>query len=217
MLCNHNGYLNLELPSKHTYAISCRRYTCIANDCVETSHACYIAAILLILMLATYIPCVLQVEVCRLANLPDLDQSNSFVRTTLKQWIHDTVSTYGFDGIRIDTTPEVPKDFWSEYTRSAGVFSIGEVFNGDPHYVSGYQGAEDATLNYPMYYKLKNAFQSRQSMRNIHDGVQQNLVFRDTSVLGNFLDNHDNPRFLSVNGDTTVLKNALTYIIFAQV
>ena len=91
------------------------------------------------------------------------------------------------------------------------------MFNGDPKYVSGYQGAEDATLNYPMYYKLKNAFQSRQTMRNIHDGVQQNSVFRDTSVLGNFLDNHDNPRFLSANGDTTVLMNALTYVIFGQV
>lgn len=127
------------------------------------------------------------------------------------------VQTYGFDGIRIDTTPEVPKDFWSEYTQSSGVFSIGEVFNGDPHYVSSYQGPLAATLNYPMYYKLKNAFQSRQSMRNIHDGVTQNSVFKDVSVLGNFLDNHDNNRFLSANRDWNILKNGLAYIIFAEV
>ena len=154
---------------------------------------------------------------CRLSNLPDLDQSNSFVRSTLKNWIHSTVSTYGFDGIRVDTSPEVPKQFWSEYTQSAGVFSIGEVFNGNPKYVAGYQGALAATLNYPMYYKLLNAFQHKQSMRNIHDGIAQNSVFPDTSVLGNFLDNHDNPRFLSNNGDSTTLKNALAYIIFAEV
>lgn len=156
-------------------------------------------------------------EVCRLANLPDLDQSNSFVRSTLKNWIHDKISTYGFDGIRCDTTPEVPKDFWSEYSQSAGVYSIGEVFNGDPDYVAGYQGPLDATLNYPMYYKLKNAFQSKQSMRNIHDGVEQNSVFPDVSVLGNFLDNHDNPRFLHNQGDRTILKNGLAYIVFAEV
>ena len=159
-----------------------------------------------------------QVEVCRLSNLPDLDQSNSFVRSTLKNWIHNTVSTYGFDGIRVDTSPEVPKQFWSKYTQSAGVFSIGEVFNGNPKYVASYQGsALTSTLNYPMYYKLLDAFQHRKSMTNIHDGVAQNSVFPDASILGNFLDNHDNPRFLSNNGDSTVLKNGLAYIIFAEV
>ena len=94
---------------------------------------------------------------------------------------------------------------------------MGEVFNGDPEYVAGYQGPLDATLNYPMYFKLKNAFQEKQTMRNVHDGVTQNSVFPDVSVLGNFLDNHDNPRFLSQNGDTVVLKNALAYIVFAEV
>lgn len=68
-----------------------------------------------------------------------------------------------------------------------------------------------------MYYKLKNAFQSRETMRNIHDGVEQNSVFHDVSVLGNFLDNQDNKRFLNNNGDTAVLKNGLAYIIFAEV
>ena len=111
----------------------------------------------------------------------------------------------------------MPKQFWSEYTQSAGVFSIGEVFNGNPKYVAGYQGSLAATLNYPMYYKLLNAFQHKQSMKNIHNGILQNSVFPDTSVLGNFLDNHDNPRFLSNNGDSTTLKNGLAYVIFAEV
>ena len=31
------------------------------------------------------------VEYCRLANLPDLNQDNAFVRSTLKTWVHDTV------------------------------------------------------------------------------------------------------------------------------
>ena len=156
-------------------------------------------------------------EVCRLADLPDLDQSNSFVRTTLTQWVASTVSKYGFDGIRVDTTPNVPKDFWSKYSKSAGVFSIGDVFNEDPGYVSGYQGPLDATLNYPMYYKLKDAFTKYGNMESIRDGIQQNSVFHDVSVLGNFLDNHDIERFLNINGDTTVLKNALAYIMFAEV
>lgn len=63
-----------------------------------------------------------QVENCRLAGLPDLKQEDPFVRQYLKDWIKKLVQTYNFDGIRIDTIPEVPKDFWREYGESAGVF-----------------------------------------------------------------------------------------------
>jgi alpha-amylase len=55
------------------------------------------------------------VENCRLARLPDLNQENSYVRGYLKDWIRNLVQKYGFDGIRIDTIPEVPKNFWAEY------------------------------------------------------------------------------------------------------
>ncbi len=51
-------------------------------------------------------------EICRLAALPDLDQDNHFVGDTLIQWIRDIVGNYSFDGIRIDTVPEVEKSFW---------------------------------------------------------------------------------------------------------
>ena len=46
---------------------------------------------------------------------------------------------YEFDGLRVDTTHMVPKDFWKEFSESAGVFTIGEVFNDNPQYVSSYQ------------------------------------------------------------------------------
>jgi len=60
------------------------------------------------------------------------------VRQYLKDWVKNLVSTYGFDGIRIDTIPEVPKSFWSEYGAASGVFQMGECFNGDPAYVGPY-------------------------------------------------------------------------------
>ena len=56
-----------------------------------------------------------QVENCRLARLPDLSQENAYVRQYLKDWIRNLVTKYGFDGIRIDTIPEVPKSFWREF------------------------------------------------------------------------------------------------------
>ena len=101
--------------------------------------------------------------------MPDLDQSNSYVRGYLKDWIKNLVTKYNFDGIRIDTIPEVPKDFWSEYGQASGVFQMGEVFNGDPSYVGGYQGPVSSVFNYPMYFTIKDVFGSGQSMYNIRN------------------------------------------------
>jgi hypothetical protein len=37
------------------------------------------------------------------------------------------------------------------------------------------------------------------------------------SLLGVFVDNHDFPRFLSLQNDTALLSNALAYVVFGQV
>jgi len=77
------------------------------------------------------------------------------------------VRDFEFDGIRIDTIPEVPKDFWSEFGEAAGVFQMGENFNGDPAYVGPYQAYLTGLFNYPMYYTIKDVFGSQKSMTNI--------------------------------------------------
>lgn len=48
-----------------------------------------------------------QVELCRLFNLMDLNQTEPWVRRTLLNWIADITHEYGFDGYRIDTAVEV--------------------------------------------------------------------------------------------------------------
>lgn len=107
------------------------------------------------------------VENCWLSGLPDLDQSNEYVRTYLKKWIKETVSRFDFDGIRIDTIPHVPKDFWKEYGEAAGVFQMGEVFNGDPNYVGDYQNYVTALFNYPVFFSVRDVFGGSQSMYNL--------------------------------------------------
>ena len=114
-----------------------------------------------------------EVENCRLAGLPDLAQENDNVRGYLKDWIQNLVTDYGFDGIRIDTVPEVPKDFWSEYGEAAGVFQMGENFNGDPAYVGPYQWHLTALFNYPMYYTIKDVFGGNKSMQNIKSRYEE--------------------------------------------
>jgi len=86
------------------------------------------------------------------------------VRQYLKDWVKGIVTKYGFDGIRIDTIPEVPKDFWAEYGPASGVFQMGEVFNGDPAYVGPYQGPVTGLFNYLMFYTISDVFGAHKSM-----------------------------------------------------
>jgi alpha-amylase len=142
-----------------------------------------------------------------LANLPDLDQSNSFVKSTILSWIINLVKTYNLDGIRIDTIPEVPKAFWAEFSQAAGVFQIGEIFDGRIDYVSDYQNYIDATLNYPLYFKLKDIFIYGHGMNELENFYGNDIKkWKDPTVLGVFVDNHDNARFLSLKNDYVSFK-----------
>eukprot|EP01133_Synstelium_polycarpum_P013398 gene13398-15777_t len=155
-----------------------------------------------------------EVELCRLSGLPDLNQNNTYVRETLLSWIQNITSHYGFDGIRVDTVPEVDTDFWTEYNKAAGMYAVGEVYNGDVNYVAPYQQYLDGVLSYPMFFVLRSVFAQQQSMYNIQSIVSSyQSSFLNTSLLGTFIDNHDQPRFLNVQPDTTLYKNALTYVL----
>ncbi|CAG8627167.1 14362_t:CDS:2, partial [Ambispora leptoticha] len=162
-----------------------------------------------------------EVEYCSIGGadlpLPDLDTENPQTASLLINWISSLIKTYNFDGIRIDTVKHVRKDFWANYTKSAGVFSIGEVFDGNYGYVADYQNDIDALLSYPLYYTLNSVYADGNSMYGIRDALNQNRQsFKDTTVLGNFLDGHDVPRFLSKKADQSILRNALTFILLAD-
>ncbi|QPG93556.1 hypothetical protein C2857_000729 [Epichloe festucae Fl1] len=157
------------------------------------------------------------VDVCRVAdNLPDVRTEDPKIRSVYQAWIKWLVSEYKIDGLRIDTVRHVEKDFWPDFTSAAGVYSIGEVFDGDPAYVSGYANSM-SLLNYPIYFPLNRFFQqtgSSQDLVDMHNRVGS--MFPDPAALGTFLDNHDNARFLSQKNDVSLLKNALTYVMLAR-
>jgi len=156
-------------------------------------------------------------ERCWLAGLPDLNQDNQNTRKILLDWIKWLVGTYGIDGLRIDTAIFVKTQFWQEFTDAAGVYTIGEVDNGDPAYNAIYQGPMSATLNYPMFYTMRDVFQSGKSAYGIKNRIQEEASkFSDVDALGVFVDNHDNARFLCGNTNKAGLRNALVYSIFSQ-
>ena len=151
-----------------------------------------------------------EVENCRLCGLPDLKQENDWVTQKLLEWIHDLVQKYEIDGIRIDTIMEVPKWFWDKFRQSAGVFQIGEAFNGDPGYVADYQNHLDSVFNYPLYYAIKSSFCG--NFRDLeYYWFNTRKAFPAPEYTATFVENHDNPRWLNECNDRAKFTNAVIF------
>jgi alpha-amylase len=84
------------------------------------------------------------VEQCWLGDatlpLPDLNTENPTVVSKLLDWVHKLVQDYAVDGLRIDTVKHIRKDFWPDFSKAAGVFTLGEVFTNDTEYAAQYTG-----------------------------------------------------------------------------
>ena len=157
------------------------------------------------------------IENCWLSGLPDIKTQDSNIRTLIQQWISWLVQEYGFDGLRVDTVRHVEKDFWSAFAAASGVYTIGEVFDGDPSYLAGYDGLLGGLLNYAVYYPLNRFYQQEGSSQDLVDMIDTvSRSFADPAALGTMLDNHDNPRWLNHVSDYSLFKNALAFVILAR-
>ncbi|KAI1187691.1 glycoside hydrolase superfamily [Nemania serpens] len=157
------------------------------------------------------------IEYCRIAGLPDVNTESSEIQTLYQEWVSWLVKEYNFDGVRIDTVKHVDKEFWPGFSSAAGVYTIGEVFDGGVSYLAGYANLMSGLLNYAIYYPMNNFYQqkgSSQALVDMHNQISTALP--DPSALGTFLDNHDNPRWLNSKNDLSLLKNALAYVILSR-
>jgi len=153
-------------------------------------------------------------EICWLWNLPDLNHENEFVHTTLIDWIHQFIEEYKVDGLRLDAVRHVPQWFWKEFSEAAGVFTMGEVFHEDIAYVASYQTTMDSLLNFPLQERLYYAFHDGGSMTKISSFYKDAApLYPDMTVLGNFVENHDMPRFLNENPDVPGFKAFYSFVI----
>ena len=114
---------------------------------------------------------------------------------------------------------QVNTGFWPPFQQAASnIHSIGEVFNGDPNYVCPYQTYLTGVMNYPTYYTITHAFQSTSGdIGSLVNGINQmKSTCSDVTLLGSFLENHDNPRFPSYTSDTSLIKNAMGFALLAD-
>src|ERR1019366_46820 len=105
-------------------------------------------------------------------------------------------------------------------------FMFGEAFNGSETRVGSYTGTEgggpfkfDSVLDYPLYFAVNRVFATASGatslIENHYNAVAANYDPAAQMQLVTFLDNHDNPRFLSTskaNNNTNRLELALAFL-----
>lgn len=156
---------------------------------------------------------------CRLADLPDLDQSNPWVQEKLRESLKWLIDTFDFDGMRADTVMYVPVDSWRDcFNYINQTFITGEVwadFHCNQQYIT--QGGISSTLNYPVYQALRNGFLYGQSLRQLGGAWREQAQLPNPNWQVNFIDNHDNDRFLSVGGaNMNNYMSSIAYIYFTN-
>ena len=156
--------------------------------------------------------------VCSTVSLVDVDTTNRFVIDTYYNWIQSFATTFAIDGLRIDTVKHVQKSFWSGFNKAAGIFCLGEVLNGDPSYTCPYQDVLDGVLNYPLYFALINGFSSSTGdltqLSSTINAIKSKC--KDSTLLGTFSENHDQPRFPSMSTDISLDKNVIAFTIMSD-
>jgi glycosidase len=178
-----------------------------------------------------------QVVLGWLSGLNDFRTETPYVRTNMAAIYAYWINQIGFDGYRVDTALEVDMGCWQSFcpaihaaaaaNGNTNFFMFGEADNGSETVVAPYTGTADggpfefdSVVDYPLY---DNAIQSvfaaatgaTALIQNHYNSVDSIYDPASRMQLVTFLDNHDNPRFLSTSeasGNTNRLALALTFL-----
>lgn len=150
--------------------------------------------------------------------LADLKTESKEVSNELNEWVKELVANYSIDGLRIDAAKHVNDEFLAPFVEASGVFAFGEVLTGETEDFCPYQNKNllPGMPNYLEYYPLNEAFNGGgfEKLADIRNKGASSCT--DVFALGAFSENHDMPRFPSLNPDMTLAKNMMTYILLTD-
>ncbi|KAF3398881.1 Alpha-amylase A type-3 [Talaromyces pinophilus] len=147
---------------------------------------------------------------------PRIKTTEPTIAATLNQWIADLVSTYNIDGIRIDGAKQIEPNFFPNFTNSASVYAMGEVYDGDAEFLCGYQNLTSGLENYALYGKIIDAFTAGKMADLVSMVGAMRQACQSPQYLANFIENQDNPRFATLTQDIALAKNALAFTILSD-
>jgi glycosidase len=176
-----------------------------------------------------------QVMLGELSGLDDFRTESPYVREEMARVYEYWIEAAGFDGFRIDTVKHVEPGFWQEWcpavrTFAAGqgkpnFFMFGEVLDGSDKLCGSFTGTKgggafelDSVLDYPLYFKVQDVFargnKPPSEIQKRYAGLAGNYDVSARERLVTFLDNHDQPRFLSRVKDTNGLERLRLALVF---
>jgi glycosidase len=161
--------------------------------------------------------------------LPDLNQDDEEVRRYLIQNTLWWLGQVGFDAIRMDTLPHVPRHFWRDWSAAIRaeyprVNILGELFDGDPALLAyfqkgrvGHDGLDtgiDTLYDFALFYAVRDAFAKGESVRKLANVLAHDYLYPNPRALVPFLGVHDMARFMNEQGATVEgLKLAQTFVM----
>lgn len=181
-----------------------------------------------------------QTQLGSLAGLNDFRTETPYVRSNMAAIYQYWIAQIGFDAFRVDTALEVDMGCWQSFcpaihsyaatNGNTNFFIFGEAYDGSESRVGPYTGTQgggpfkfDSVVDYPLYYAINSVFAAAngntQQIENHYNNVDALYDPASQMQLVTFLDNHDNPRFLSTSeskGNTNELEVALAFLYTAR-
>lgn len=164
--------------------------------------------------------------------LPDFNQNDPEVEKYLIQNSLWWIAQVGFDSIRMDTLPHVPRSFWAKWGAAVHrefpkVNILGELYDSDPVLLSyfqkgrrGHDGLDteiDTLYDFGLFSPIRNSFAQGRSIREVSQMFARDWIYPRSEVLVTFLGLHDMPRFMHEQGATRDgLKLAQTLIMTSR-
>jgi len=164
--------------------------------------------------------------------LPDFNQNDVEVERYLIQNSMWWLEMNGFDAIRMDTLPHVPRKFWAKWATEIkreypNLNILGELYDGDPALLAyfqkgkvGHDGIDtniDTLFDFGLFNPLRAAFARGESIRGVSQMFAHDWLYPNPNVLTTFLGVHDMERFMNEKGATVEgLKLAQTLIMTSR-
>jgi cyclomaltodextrin glucanotransferase len=163
-----------------------------------------------------------QIQNCELAGLATFNENNSeyreYIKGAIKQWLDR-----GVDALRVDTVKHMPIWFWQEFTgdmykHRPDVFIFGEWIYSHPNDDRSVEFANHSgmsMLDFGLCVAIRAALAqgAEGGFHLIKDVLDLDHHYFGATELVTFIDNHDMPRFQSLNPDPAMLRVALSLIM----
>ena len=148
-------------------------------------------------------------------DLPDMNQEEPEVARYEIQNALWWVGVTGIDGIRQDTIQYMPRTFIRDLSNALHrqypkLWMVGEVFERDAahtaFFIGGHTGWDgidtklDSVFDFALWNTSLNVFTNKLPVRALREQLKYDALYPDPSKLTVLANNHDTPRFLSLEG-----------------